>query len=181
MKMRLAVLVTILLSAGLVAGCGSPPATSGKDSETVLVHGVVERDGKPLQDARVWLTLWPEDLDDLPEGGTVDTKAFKPAKTNSDGKYVLSLDPDELTSRYFNGDLLNFDISVSDEVKNGQWGSTVYLVKERFWRQDEQDRIADDVHQIDFDLGKSPSVTLETLDAPDKHELLIIPGAGEAS
>lgn len=178
--MRLVALTTILAATPVLASCGSsdePRATFGKGSETVLVHGIIEENGKPVQDAKVWLTLWPDD-DDTPIGGIIDTKDYAPATTDDDGKYVLRLDPDELKSRYFNGDFLNFDISVSHEGRLGGWGSTVYLVDKRFWRHDEEDRIADDVHEIDFDLGKRPSVTLETLDAPDRHELTLTPAPG---
>lgn len=170
-------LLAIAALATSVASCDSSndqPAVSGADSETVLVHGVVDKNGKPVSGAQVWLTLWPED-DDTPDGGVVDTRSEHPVTTGDDGRFVLSLDPDRLESRYFNGDFLNFDIEVWGDGQLGRWGSTVELIEDRFWRGDDEDRIADDALQIDFDLGTKPTVTLETLDAPDEHELMLMP------
>lgn len=175
-KTLCAAVAALTLSAAL-ASCGPPydqVAVSGTDSAAVLAYGVVEKEGKPVTGAQVWLTLRPED-DDTPEGEVVDTRSEDAVTTDGDGRFLLSLDPDELESRYFNGDYLNFDIEVWNDGQLGGWSSTVHLIEERFWRQDEQERIGDDALQIDFDLGKRPTVTLETLDGPDEHELTLSP------
>lgn len=175
-KTLFAAVAALTLSAAL-ASCGPPydlVAVSGADSENVLVHGVVEKDGKPVTGAQVWLTLWPED-DDTPEGDVVDTRTEDSVTTDGDGRFLVSLDPDELEPRYFNGEYLNFDIEVWNDGQLGGWSSTVNLIDERFWRQDDQEGIADDALKIDFDLGNRPTITLETLDGPDEHELTLSP------
>lgn len=162
----------------LLAACGGdaehrqPAITSGPTSGTLVVHGVVNQGGKPLSGAKVWLTLWPEDTDEVKEGETVDTRDSKPVTTDDDGRYALSLDPDTLTSRYFDGELLNFDITVFDKNKAGSWGSTVWLVDRRVWRSDETALVGDNVLRMNFDLGK-PGIT--TIDSHGERESAELP------
>lgn len=174
-KKTLCAVVAAWTMAVALAGCGSSadePEVSGAGSASVVAHGVIEKDGEPVSGAQVRLTLWPED-DDTPEGGTVDTRVEDAVTTDDDGRFVASLDPAELPSRYFNGDYLNFDLDVWNDTKLGHWSSTVHLVEQRFWRQDEQERVADDALSVDFDLGKNPTVTVKTLDGPDEKKLFV--------
>lgn len=165
----LAVLVTL-------AGCGGNGnveafATSGPETGAVLVHGVIKNDGKPLSGAQIGLTLFPED-NDAP-AGPIDTYDPKPVVTGSDGRFALRLDPEKLTSEYYNGDFLNYDINVFSDDKMGSWSSTVYLIDERVWRSAERARIADNALKMNFDLGKQTIVTTDSLGERETTEWLV--------
>jgi len=159
--------VSALVLAGLIslASCGGssgdtakPVPTAGPETGDLLVRGVVTRDDKPVAKAKVWLDLWPED-EDAEVGEIIDLWSSKAVTTDSDGRYGLRLDPQHLTSTYFNGDYLNFDLHVFSSGKSATWSSTVTLIERQLWRSDEQSLPGDPVVAMSLDLGK-PSITI---------------------
>ena len=120
-----------------------------------MVHGTITTHGKPLTGVKVWFQLWPENADDIKEGESVDMWDSTPVTTDADGRYALRLDPDELTSAYFGGDFLNFDLNMYTDGKGATWGSTVSLVQREVWRTDEQSLVGDPVLTMSADVGTS--------------------------
>ncbi len=162
----------------VLAGCGSDGsptsvATAGPDTGTVALHGVVSMNGKPLRGASVVATLWPEDTSDVAEGETVDTRDLPTITTDGDGAYVLRIDPDRLTSRYFGGDFLNVDLSFTTKKVMSSWSTTVDLVDDRVWRSTERARVGDSVLRLDADLGRRTVTTTSSLGEKEKSELLV--------
>ena len=160
----------------VLAGCGSdvpptPVATAGPDTGTVALHGVVSRDGKPLRGTTVVATLWPEDTSDVPEGGVVDTLDLPAVTTGDDGAYVVRIDPDRLTSRYFGGDYLNVDLRFSTTTSMSSWSTTIDLVDDRVWRSTDQARVGDPVLRMDVDLGRRTITTEDSLGEKEKSDL----------
>lgn len=132
-------------------------ATAGPETGDVLVRGVAVRDEKPVAGAQVWVALYPID-DDAAVGETVDVWTSESVSTDAEGAYAVAVDPDQLTSKYYDGDFLNFTINVSEQGDLATWNSTVWPVR-GVWRSDERARVADPVLAIDFDLA-APSVVL---------------------
>jgi hypothetical protein len=167
-----------------LAGCGGSDGSDGRSEPTseevvtqgpgtgdLLVVGTVSRDGKPVEDAEVWLSLWP-DPDDTPVGEAVDTLETDVVHTDGSGRYAVRLDPDHLTSRYFpaDHDFLNFELCLWDGGHMAQWSSTVSRVGDRAWRT-EGARIGDPVYDMSFDLGRPTVTTTDSLGETATAEL----------
>ncbi|MEV7396015.1 hypothetical protein [Aeromicrobium sp. NPDC092404] len=179
MRLKARTIGLLLASAtSLLAACGGedkpdkPVATAGPGTGTMVVQGIVKHEGEPLAGAKVWLTLWPDDAGEVEEGGTVDTRDSKPITTDDRGHYALRLDPDTLTSAYFDGESLNFDITVFNKNKAASWGSTVWLVDRRVWRS-EAALVGDSVLRMNFDLGKESITTVDSRGDREAAELPI--------
>jgi hypothetical protein len=153
------------------------PATSGRDSAHLLVHGTVTRGDEPVAGARLALTLTPEDLAEIEVGESVESFDAAQVETDEDGRYAIELDPAELSSQYFNGDYLNFDINVLADDELGLWSSTVWLERNEYWRSDDRALPGDEVMDLSFDLvgptvvltdsyGETETNDLPVLDAP---------------
>lgn len=170
------VVLSVVMFTAVAAGCSSYAddiATSGPETGTILVYGVVKKDGKPVVGAKVWLSLWPksEVLAEMDEDESfTDYLPSKAVRTTPEGKYALRLDPDELSSRFFNGEFLNFDVEVRDGDAAGRWGSTGHLIDERFWRSDEGTRVADPLRRMDFDFGKKTVVMTDSFGEKETSE-----------
>ncbi|WP_323793741.1 hypothetical protein, partial [Nocardioides sp.] len=111
--MRVRLVLTALLAALALAGCsaddgqaGPTPGrdTAGPQSDGVLLHGTVTRGGEPVAGASVSASLFPDDTSEIEIGESVELLEAAQAETDSSGHYVLEVDPDELSSTYFNGD-----------------------------------------------------------------------------
>ena len=138
----------------------SVPATSGPDSEHLLVSGVVSRDGEPVAGSTVSVVLWPEDTSEIKVGEVVDTLEAAVTEADEEGTFTLLLDPDELSSKYFNGSFLNFDLTVLTRDRDfATWGSTVWLVRDEYWRSDERALVGDAAAEISVALA-GPTITL---------------------
>jgi hypothetical protein len=169
--MRMRTAATALASGLLVlAGCtgdeSDPPpesstarATAGPDSEHLLIHGTVSRGDEPMAGAQVWLTLFPEDTSDADVGDVIDTFETPPVETDDEGGYAIELDPDQLSSRYFNGEFLNYDVGIVVDGEWGSWGSTVSLRGTDYWRSDERARVGDSAVEVSFDFD-GPTIML---------------------
>lgn len=174
---RAALGVAMLVAVG--TGCSSATddiATSGPETGTILVHGIVKKDGKPLSGTQIGLTLMPEGdhMDDVRADGSIDTYDPKPVITGADGAFALPLDPEELSSKYYNGDFLNFEMMAFHDRSMGSWNSTVYLIDERVWRSDEQARVADPLLRMDFDFGKQTVVVTDSLGEKETSEWTVV-------
>lgn len=172
-------LAVLIIGALCLAACNDdapqertarPLVTAGPDTASLFVHGVVTRGKDPVAGASVVYTLLPED-DDTKPGGIVDTVESKPVKTDADGHYALTIDPDRLTSRYFSGNYLNFDFAVYEGGTSASWGSTVWLVDDRVWRSDEQALVGDPVLTMSLDLTKRKITTFNSLGERESHDL----------
>jgi hypothetical protein len=189
MRLRLGAFLTACLIG--LAGCtgGSddapkPVATAGPDTGDLMVHGVVTRNDKPVRDAKVWFELWPEP-DDTKDGEVVDLWTSRSVTTDGDGRYALRLDPDTLTSRYFGGTFLNFDIHFYRDGKDAMWGSTVHLVRDKVWRSDEEALVGDPVLAMSIDLKASKITLTDSRGDSETSEIQIaalppgvVPGSG---
>lgn len=164
--MMAGVAAALLLPMGCTADDTDPaaatpqaPATAGPDSEHLVVNGTVTRGDSPVAGATMTLTLWPEDVSDVKVGEAVDTVDVAEATTDGDGRYVLTVDPAELSSRYFNGEVLNFEIYLSVDDQLALWSSPVWLVDEDYWRSDDRALVGDTVMDISYELD-GPSILL---------------------
>lgn len=144
---------------GQPAGAPREPATSGPDSAQLLVHGTVTRGDAPVAGARLMLTLAPEDLSHGEPGETTHAYDGEPVETDEAGRYAITLDPDELSSRYFNGDYLNFDVNLFVDDQVATWSSTVWLERHAYWRSDDRALVGDPVMDMSFDLD-APTITV---------------------
>ncbi|MCW2749195.1 MAG: hypothetical protein JWR83_305 [Aeromicrobium sp.] len=180
MRTRLGVAGVVLVALASLAACSSgsnsakPTATAGPKTGNLLVHGVVYSHGKPVRGAAVGLMLWP-DPDDTPEGEIVDTWSSDSVTSDAAGDYAIKLDPDSLKSKYFNGEYLNFEIDVSGDGLGGSWNSTVFLVKNRVWRSDEQALVGDPALSMNFDFGKPSVTTTDSFGDHESEEWAVVP------
>jgi hypothetical protein len=148
-------------------------ATAGPDTGTTAVRGTISEDGEPLGGVTVLASLFPED-DDTPVGGTVDTLELPTATTDDEGRYVLRIDPDDLSSTYFDGEYLNVDLRLFTRASVGSWSTTVFLVDGRVWRSDEGSRVGDAVLRLDADLGRGTVTTTDSLGKEETSRLPVL-------
>jgi hypothetical protein len=117
----------------------------------------------------------PEGAGDLAEGDTVDTWDSEPVRTTDDGSYTLQLDPATLSTKYFGGTFLNYDLVVEDDGLTASWSSSVDLVDDELWRTDENARAADSVAAVDIDLEASSITMTDSFGEDDTHDLVVYP------
>ena len=128
-----------------------------------MVHGTITKHGKPLAGVKVWFQLWPVNDGNIEEGEAIDMWDSTPVTTDGDGRYALRLDPDELTSAYFGGDFLNFDLNMYTDGKGAMWASTVNLIQHKVWRTYEQSLVGDPVLTMSADLGISKITLVDSM------------------
>jgi hypothetical protein len=159
-------------AAGLLvlAGCdadGSAPesdptparSTAGPDSEHVLVTGQVTRGDDPVAGVELSLALFPDDQSDVEVGDEIELHQTPAVATGEDGEYAIVLDPDVLSSRYFNGKFLNFDLQFAADEELGVWSATAWLTRHDYWRSDDRALVGDAPMDISIDLD-GPELTL---------------------
>lgn len=181
---RVAVTGTVLaLALGALTGCtgeaaeqepAAPAAVAGPDSEHLLLHGTLTRGDEPLADAEVALLLEPENPTDIEVGDTVEYLEAARVTTDERGGYRLDVDPDELRSRYFNGDFLNFTLHVTDGDELLVWHGTGELVRQEFWRSDDRALVGDPALRIDADLDTETLTTTDSLGARTEDEAIVV-------
>lgn len=179
----LSVVVIALLA---LPGCGgeSAPdgeqavisrATAGPETGDLLLHGELTRDGKPVTNGKVWVTLLPED-DNLPEGEAVPTWESAVATSDDDGTFAVSVDPEKLTSRFYNGEYLNYEINVLQDDSLASWNTTAWLVAEGVWRSDPDALVGDPILHVAVDVG-APTITLtDSVTGSETSKLLVAHG-----
>lgn len=154
-------------------------ATAGPETAHLLLHGTVTHGDEPVPGAEVWLSLFPEDTSDVEVGEVVDTLETEPVETDDDGGFVIEVDPDTLSSTYFNATFLNYDVMLRADDELATWSSTAWLVREDHWRSDERARVGDAVTRMDFDLA-APTLTLtDSYGEPETDELPLAERARE--
>ena len=131
-----------------------------------------------MSGATLALTLWPEDSSDIDVGDTVETLDVAQVKADDAGRYAIEVDPDELSSQYFNGEYLNFDISITVDDQFGTWSSTVWLAREEYWRSDERALVGDAALDISFDLAGPTIVLTDSYGETERQDLPLFGGPG---
>ncbi len=155
------------------------PATAGPESDDLLLHGALTRDGAPLEDGQVWVSVMADAVD-AEAGDTIPTWESAIVSSDDEGRFAVSVDADDLTSDFFNGDFLNYEINIVHDNTWTSWHTTAHLVGDGVWRTDEDSVALDPVAEASIDLG-APTVTLTGSHGdPETGELTVVPDVGDA-
>lgn len=180
------VLVGALLILTGCAGPGGDPAepevatraTAGPESGDLLLHGSLARDGEPLQDGQVWVSVMADAVD-AEVGEAIPTWESAIVSSDDEGRFDVSVDADDLTGDFFNGDFLNYEINIVHDNHWASWHTTAHLVGEGVWRTSEDSVGADPVVEASIDLG-APTVTLTDSNGDaETDELSVVPDIGD--
>ena len=177
---------TLLILNGCAGPSGDPAepeatirATAGPESDELLLHGTLTRDGAPLEDGQVWVSVMA-DADDAEVGDTIPTWESALVSSDDQGRFAVSVDADDLTSDFFNGDFLNYEINIVHDDNWASWHTTAHLVGDGVWRTSEDSVVADPVAEASIDLG-APTVTLTDSDGDaETGELPVVPDVGDS-
>lgn len=180
----------ILVGALLIlTGCASPSgdsgepevrtgATAGPESDDLLLRGTLTRDGAPLEDGQVWVSVMADAVD-AEVGDTIPTWESAVVPSDDQGRFVVSVDAGDLTSDFFNGDFLNYEINVVHDNDWARWNTTAHLVGDGVWRTGEDSVVGDPVTETSFDLG-APTVTLtDSYGDSETSELPVVSNVGD--
>jgi hypothetical protein len=174
----------------VLAGCAGPEAhsgeagaevsaTAGPESGDLLLHGELMRGGEPVADGQVWVSVLADPAE-AEAGDVIPTWESTVTSSDDDGRFAVSVDRGVLSSDFFNGEYLNYDINVLQDGDWATWSTTAHLVGKRVWRSDEYAALGDPVAEVTVDLGV-PTITLTDSDgSSETSELPVVPGAGDA-
>jgi len=166
-------LVVLSACTGSTESAPKAVATAGSGTGDVMVRGVITRNAEPVRDAELWFDLWPTD-DGTRAGDVVDTWGSKHVKTDHDGRFALRMDPDDVKSKYIDGNAVNFDLNLFHDKKMASWGSTAWLVQDRVWRSDEYARVADPTLSISMDVGTFTVTLVDSHGERETNELTMV-------
>jgi hypothetical protein len=157
---------------------GGTRATAGPESEDLLLHGELTRDGAPVADGHVWVSVMA-DATDAEVGDVIPTWESTVVSSDDHGRFAVAVDGGELTSDFFNGDFLNYEINVVHDNDWARWNTTAHLVGEGVWRTEEDSVVGDPVAEASFDLS-APILTLTDSDGDSEtSELSVVSDVGE--
>ena len=177
--------VPVAVAAALVGACSgsdqeerpSAVVTSGAGTGDLFVHGVVEREGHPVDGAEVEVVLTPEDLSDVEVGEAVRQLVASSARSDADGSFAVRLDPDEVPSKYFGLDreFLNFELRVADSQDFATWHTTLHPVGDpTVWRTWESAAPADAAMRIALDLEAERIVITDSVGEEQRSDLPVL-------
>lgn len=174
----------------MLTGCAGPSgdsaepevttlATAGPESDDLLLHGALTRDGVPLKDGQVWVSVMADAVD-AEVGDPIPTWESAIVSSDDEGRFAVSVDADDLTSDFFNGDFLNYEINIVHDDNWASWHTTAHLVGDGVWRTDEDSVALDPVAETSIDLG-APTVTLtDSHGDSETSELSVVPDVGDS-
>lgn len=177
---------TLLILTGCAGQSGDPAepgvttrATAGPKSDDLLLHGALTRDGAPLADGQVWVSVMADAVD-AEVGDTIPTWESAIVSSDDEGRFAVSVGADDLTDDFFNGDFLNYEINIVHDNNWASWHTTAHLVSDGVWRTDEDSVVADPVAEASIDLG-APTVTLtDSNGEAETGELVVVPDVGDS-
>ena len=90
------------------------------------------------------------------------------------------MDAGDLTSDFFDGDFLNYEINVAHNDDWARWNTTAHLVGDGVWRTDEDSVVGDPVAEASIDLS-APTLTLtDSYGHPETSELPVVTDFGDS-
>ncbi len=187
-KTRLQARVVVLLaSCGLLlSGCSDtddvdrakPVVTAGAKTGDLFLHGVIERNGKPVEGATFDVLLEPvEEMRNAEVGDVIRQFTASSATSDSDGSFALRLKADDLPSKYFESGrrFLNFSLNVVAGKEFAHWGSTLYPVgSPAVWRTTDEAVPADSAMKLELDIGKERHRVTDSFDQTEKGGLAVM-------
>lgn len=154
---------------------GEDLATEGAETEDLLVHGTVTRDGEPVEDAAVRVALMAEDLDSLEVGEEVPMWETPSVETGEDGRYAVRLDPEEIDEEFFRegADYLNFLLRVESDGVMAERSAAASLVgEEGLWRSSGA-KASDPVIEMTVDLDAETVAVTDSRGETSEEELAV--------
>jgi hypothetical protein len=109
-------------------------------------------------------------------------RAWESAVVASDdhGRFAVSVDGGELTSDFFNGDFVNFEINVLQDDDWATWSTTAHLVGEGVWRTEEDSVVGDPVAEARLDLGAAELTMTDSDGQSETSDLPMVSNVGNA-
>ena len=142
------------------------------------LHGELTRDGAPVADGHVWVSVMADAVD-AEVGDTIPTWESAVVSSDDHGRFAVSVDAGDLTSDFFNGEFLNYEINVVHDNDWARWNTTAHLVGDGVWRTGEHSLVGAPVAEASFDLG-APTVTLTDSNGdPETSELPVVLDVGD--
>ncbi|MET8141278.1 DNRLRE domain-containing protein [Sphaerisporangium sp. NPDC005288] len=105
----------------------TPPTRPDGTIPESAVTGVAAIDGQPVPGADVVATAWPREeiLDGLADGAKVPTQAIGVAKADSQGRFIIDVDPDALPADYVADDgSVDVQLAIADATREVRWNYT---------------------------------------------------------
>lgn len=186
---------TSVVVAALVAltGCSQPaadrdepevpvpaPATAGPDTGNLLLHGRLTRSGEPVAGGKIWVSVMAE-LPDAEVGDDIPIWESAVVSSEEDGTFAVSVDDERLTSAFFNGEFLNYEIDMRHDDTLALWGTTAHLVGDGVWRSDQNALVGDPVTEVSVDLD-APTITLtDSFGESETSDLVVLDGEAAGS
>jgi hypothetical protein len=148
-------------------------ATAGPETGDLLLHGELTNEGKPATNGKVWVSLFADE--DAQEGDVIPTWESAVATSDDRGKFAVSVDPERLNSKFFNGEYLNYEINVLQDDSWATWHTTSYLVAQGVWRSEEAALVGDPMLHVAVDLVASTiTLTDDTHGESETKELTVL-------
>ncbi len=119
------------------------------------------------------------DAVDSEVGDTIPTWESAIVSSDDEGRFAVSVDADDLTGDFFNGDFLNYEINIVHDNNWASWHTTAHLVGDGVWRTREDSVEADPAADASIDLGV-PTVTLTDSNGDaETDKLPVVPDVGD--
>jgi hypothetical protein len=152
---------------------------AGPATGDLFLVGTVTANGEPLPGARVYLSLTPED-DDTAPGTKVDSWQSEPDMTNADGRFSISIDPDQPPARYWptSRNFLNFELMVGADGELATWGSTLWLLPDELVWRTQQAGLDDRVMDVSLDMAEETIEVTDSEGNTESAELAVTPIPG---
>jgi len=183
---RIVVVVALLMLTGCAGPSADPSdaevsalATEGPESGNLLLHGELTRDGAPVADGQVWVSVMA-DAADAEVGEILPMWESEVVSSDDHGRFAVSVDEAELTRGFFNGDFLNYKINVVHDNDWAGWNTSAHLVREGVWRTEEDSAVGDPVAQASFDLSAATLTLTDSDGDSETSELPVVSDVGDS-
>lgn len=115
----------------------------------------------------------------MQRSGTRSQRGSRLTASDDLGRFTVSVDEEQLTSDFFNGDYLNYQINVLQDDDLAMWNTTAHLIKDGVWRAPEDAVVGDPVTEVAVDLGTSTITFTDSLGQSETNELPVFPDVAE--